>query len=90
MKYYGENFYEIFGQDNAELKGNQSIVNACVPCAYVLVVAIVEIAADYFSESPFEQCRGAMNALNCPSGSSAYMQFSEGWFSTTCNVGCRR
>ena len=82
--YNGDNFIEsldIFTNSNYQSK-------ACPPCVGVIVAGIVAIV-DSMQDSPLEQCTAAANNLNCPSGSSAYMDFDEGWFSTTCNVGCR-
>lgn len=89
LKYYGDDISSIFGNNTIQFRGkNENVVN-CGPCVAIIVAAVVEIV-DSLMDSPLEQCRGAMQSLNCPAGSSAYMQFSEGWFSTTCNVGCRR
>ena len=41
------------------------------------------------SGSALQQCRAAMMALKCSDGRDPYMEFSNGWFTTTCNVGCR-
>ena len=67
---------------------NSNTTNAN-PAVVRAVVAIVVAVIASIEDSPLEQCRGAMQALNCSGGTNPYMQFSEGWFSTTCNVGCR-
>ncbi len=58
--------------------------NPWLPIIGVIVDAIV----DALVPSPLQECQAAMNSLNCSGGSNPYMEFSEGWFSTTCNVGC--
>lgn len=84
IKYYGDNF--ISSLDIYTNNNTQRIV--CPPCIPIIVAAVVTIV-DSLQDSPLEQCRSAMRALNCTGGSNAYMEFNEGWFSTTCNVGCR-
>ena len=84
IKYYGDNF--VSSLDTYTISNNQRLV--CPPCVAIIVSAVVTIV-DSLQDSPLEQCRGAMQALNCNGGSNPYMEFNEGWFSTTCNVGCR-
>ncbi len=50
--------------------------------------AIVVAIIDSTNLSPLEQCRQALKELDCASGKSPYMDFDEGWFRTTCKVGC--
>jgi hypothetical protein len=91
VKYYGDDFItslENYTNENNSRGVYENEIQYCGPCVVVVVSAIVAIV-DSLQDSPLEQCRGAMQALSCPSGSRPYMQFSEGWFSTTCNVGCR-
>ena len=54
-----------------------------------LVVLVVDVLIELTDASSLEECTDAMDSLNCPSGSSAYMEFSDGWFSTSCSVGCK-
>lgn len=84
IKYYGDNF--VSSLDTYTNSNSQRLV--CPPCVAIVVSAVVAIV-DSLQTSPLEQCRGAMRALNCTGGTNAYMEFNEGWFSTTCNVGCR-
>jgi hypothetical protein len=89
MKYYGSDF--ISGLENYSNKDNKKANEnqiQCGPCIRVLVVVAAAIISS-LEDSPLQQCSAAMQALNCSGGSHAYMQFSEGWFSTTCNIGCR-
>lgn len=53
-----------------------------------IVAVVVQLTADSGSSAQ-AQCTTAMNALHCGGGSNPYMNFSDGWFSTTCSVGCR-
>ena len=66
---------------NSQLYKNPGIIRA--------VVVIAAAVIDSLTPSAMEQCANAMNSLNCAEGKSAYMNFSEGWFSTSCSVGCR-
>jgi hypothetical protein len=84
VKYYGNDFETSL--DTYANSNNQRVV--CPPCVAIIVTAVVTIV-DSLQDSPLEQCKNAMQSLNCGSGTTPYMQFSEGWFSTTCNVGCR-
>jgi hypothetical protein len=90
LKYYGNNF--ITSLQNFTNENSQKIAGVnkiqCGPCVTIVVSAVLTVM-DSLQDSPLEQCRGAMSALKCSGDSNAYMQFSESWFSTTCNVGCR-
>lgn len=77
FKYYGEIFV------------NSSARGPIGPVAVRAVLAIAAAVIAIIEDSPLEQCKAAMNALTCAKGKSPYMEFSEGFFSTTCNVGCR-
>lgn len=59
----------------------------CPPCAVAGIGLIVAII-DALEDSPLENCQQSM-PTSCPVGQSPYMEFEEGWFSTSCNVGCR-
>lgn len=52
-----------------------------------VVRAVVSMLWDD-DESALSECRQAFQSLNCPQGTRPFMEFSTGWFSTTCNIGC--
>lgn len=87
----GQTVNEIISYDEDlldSLTTNVSEVSRACPWCYVVAVvvaAIVEISED----SPLEQCQSAMASLDCVGGTNPFMEYSEGWFSTECNVGCR-
>ena len=83
IKYLGTDF--TAGLDSIIIVDGRA---AC-PWCYV-AVTIVGLIIDATKQTPLEQCASAMNSLNCPSGQSPFMNFSEGWFSTSCSVGCKR
>ena len=83
IKYLGTDFTE--GLDSISITNGKA---AC-PWCYV-AVTVIGVLIDSMQETPLQQCTAAMNSLNCPNGQSPYMNFSEGWFSTTCSVGCKR
>ncbi|WP_396178462.1 hypothetical protein [Flavobacterium sp.] len=83
IKYYGDDL--ISNLESHTFSNNQPL--KCPPCwraAAVVVVTVIESMQD----TTMEQCRGSM-PKTCPTGKAPFMEFSEGWFSTTCNVGCR-
>ena len=57
-------------------------------CPWWLIVVVIDTLIELTDASSLEQCTAAMNELNCASGSSPYMEFSDGWFGTRCSVGC--
>lgn len=72
--YHGE-LYEVLDQT----------LMKCPPCVLVpIVLAIIEALDD----TPLENCQQSM-PTSCPEGQSPYMNFEEGWFSTSCQVGCQ-
>lgn len=68
---------------------NDPIIGKCPPCLVYVVGVIVAAAVELLADSPLEECANAMSALNCGS-ETPFMNYSEGWFSTTCSVGCNQ
>tara|TARA_B110000238_G_C15779839_1_gene291307 strand:+ start:119 stop:370 length:252 start_codon:yes stop_codon:yes gene_type:complete len=60
------------------------VASKCPVCLVPIVLAVI----DAFTDSPLEECTNAMNALNCGGETNPSMEFSEGWFSTSCSVSC--
>jgi hypothetical protein len=54
-----------------------------------VILYIVTAILDSLQPSPLQQCTNAMNSLNCKGNTNPYMNFEDGWFSTSCSVGCR-
>lgn len=61
----------------------------CPPCVVGVVAIVAAAIVDLNTTSPLEDCTASMNNLNCAEGTSAYMNFEDGWFSTSCSTGCR-
>jgi len=61
------------------------VASRCPWCVVPVVLAII----DAFTDSPLEECTNAMKALNCGAGTNPSMVFSDGWFSSSCSVGCK-
>lgn len=59
----------------------------CPPCIAGGITVVITII-DAIDDSPLENCQQSM-PTSCPEGESAYMNFEEGWFSTSCEVGCQ-
>lgn len=56
--------------------------------AVVVVRELIDDLSDLLEDTPMEQCRASM-PTDCPPGKAPYMEFNDGWFNTSCNVGCR-
>jgi len=56
----------------------------CIAGGITVVITIIEAIDD----SLLENCQQSM-PTSCPEGESPYMNFEEGWFSTSCEVGCQ-
>jgi len=67
------------------LNKNNNQTQGCWWCP--LVPVIVDAVVEAIQPTSMEQCQAAM-PKTCTSG-NPYMEFSEGLFTTTCNVGCR-
>lgn len=61
----------------------------CPPCVVGIVAIIAGAVVELASSSPLEDCQVAASNLNCSGGANAYMEFEEGWFSTSFSIGCR-
>lgn len=55
--------------------------------AIVAIVTIIAATSDNPSQS---DCAASLGQLHCPNGTHPYMNYSGGWFSSTCNIGCRK
>lgn len=66
---------------------NDPNMDRCPACVVPVVGIIVSAAIELLSDSSLVECANAMSALNCGFGTPV-MNYSEGWFSTTCNVFC--
>ena len=78
-----ENLDFTFEDDNL-----QNVTHANPVLVRAIVTIVVAGIVDLFQDTSLEQCKKSM-PTNCGTGKTPYMEFSEGWFSTTCNVGCR-
>lgn len=81
LRYHGDDFIPLL----------ENYVNAplyCPPCVAIIIGAVVTVI-ESLQPSAQELCNQAMSALTCAEGQSPYQEFSDGWFSTSCNVGCR-
>lgn len=82
FKFYDKSLINI---TNLDKNSNQTF--ACPLCP-ILVPVIVKAVIEALQDTDMEQCRKSM-PKTCPEGKAPYMEFSEGLFFTTCNVGCR-
>ncbi len=65
-----------------------SNTNRCPACVRIVTTLLISAAVELLSDSSLEECNNAMSSLDCGED-SPYMTFSESWFSTSCEVGCR-
>ncbi len=59
-----------------------------VPIVRAVVAVVTVIAVSTSSGGTQNDCTASM-PKNCPQGSKPYAEYSSGWFSSSCNVGCR-
>lgn len=58
------------------------------PIVRAVVAIVTVIAVSTSSGGTQNDCTASM-PKNCPQGSKPYAEYSSGWFSSSCNVGCR-
>lgn len=74
------------------LEGYQTNSTYKVPIVPIVraVVAIVTVIAVAVSSGGTQADCTASMPKNCPPGYAPYAEYSSGWFSSSCNIGCRK
>lgn len=83
FKIYDKDFISYLSTDSLSRNDQQ---RACPICPFIPV--IIDAVIELFSDSALEQCAASMPET-CSEGKDPYMKFSEGFFSTSCEVGCK-